>query len=62
MRQSKTEADSLNHPGLQSLFAFWPSVYHRSIVIHTTGDVASLASFGDWGKQLIFLGINLSEI
>lgn len=44
MRQSTTGSDSLNQHRLQSLFVFWPSVYHSSVAIHTTGDVASLVS------------------
>jgi hypothetical protein len=62
MHQSTTGADSLNYHRLQSLFTFWPSVYGRSIVIHTTVDVALLASLSNWGEQLAFLGISLSEI
>jgi len=54
MHQSKTGADSLNHHRLQSLFAFWPSVYRRSIAIHTTVDMAPLASLSNWGEQLAF--------
>jgi hypothetical protein len=62
MRQSKTGANSLNHHRLQSLFAFWPSVYGRSIAVHTTVDVALLASLSNWGEQLVLSGISLSEI
>jgi hypothetical protein len=69
MQQNKTGADSLNYHRLQSLFAFWARVYRRSIAIHimaqqyrTTGDVVSLASFGDWGEQLIFSGVSQGKI
>ena len=62
MHQSKTGADSLNHHRLQSLFAFRPSVYRRSIAIHTTIDMAPLASLSSWGEQLVLSGTSLSEI
>ena len=61
MQQSKTGADSLNHR-LQRLFAFWPSVYRSPIVVHTTVDMAPLASLINWGEQLVLSGISLSEI
>jgi hypothetical protein len=62
MHQSKTGADSLNDHRLQSLFAFWPSVYRRPIVIYTTVNMALLASLSNWGEQLILSWIGLSEI
>ena len=72
MHQSKTGADSLKHR-LQSLFAFWLSVYRRPVAIHitaqqrrTTADMAFcslfLAFLSNWGGQLVLLGLSLSEI
>ena len=61
MRQSKTGAASLNHR-LQSLFAFWSSVYCRPIAVHTAVGTTFLAPLSNWGEQVLLSGISLSEI
>jgi hypothetical protein len=62
MHQSRTGADSLNHHRLQSLLAFWPSLYRNPIATHTTEDMASSASLSTWGEQLVLSENSLNAI